>query len=274
MGLRSWSKKLRQQDYSLQWIISAGKESNDAAGTHLLELSLNDTIIQSELPVTKSVEEQSYVNEEFNNILGIDSDTVPGTVFRGLHTLTKPTASTEPNPNTLNLSSYYRLKVKNTGSAPVVITSLYSTLRKLYPGESLQDSTFPDNDTSAEDISDFQAIYETIADPTSINHILIAASELIEESFPSDLTAMFATLTSASTQEEIDTILSSTSFQNYYKNVYPRAFNIIQGRIGTIDGSGTFVVQTLPVTLEPNESVIFAITRQVSNYFYNPVDLG
>lgn len=271
MGLRSWSKKMRQQDYSLQWIVSAGKESADATGSHSVDVYLNDTTLESNISIVKSIEETSKLNEEFDALANIDTDTAYGQVIRGLSNITKPTASPS-TPSKFDLSSYYRLVVKNTGTSPVVITSLYASLRKIYPGETLDQPESHDADCDPADIITFNEIYSAVLDESNPYSSLKLGADMVNEIYPAELTQLFSGLSSTTAESELSSIINDSAFVDFYKNVFPKSVILPKARFGKLV-DGEFVLQELPITLQPNETAAYAFTRHVANYFYNPLDL-
>lgn len=264
MPLQSWSKKVRQQDFNLPWAFQIGRDPEASAAGHVKVSALesNTTIEVLNSDITATTED---VNVFFPSFSGSPSGA--GQIIRGIHSFSAPNVSADSS--TFNIDKSYGLRVENTGTCDITIFNCFRSFIKQYPSESIDSASTIGLGLSAQDEADYADTYTGITTiGTALNLSNDAVNMVIAEiPAPSGLVSAFNSLSSSSSNAEIQAVLDSNDFGAYYGNQLPVATAPLAVHIWQVNKTTPV---SLPLVLAPGETVTIGLTKDISEYFYRP----
>lgn len=255
MPLQSWSRKIRQYDFTLPWAIQVGKDAESGV-TGQLTVTVNNVSIKTS-SISSSTEDTSVMFPA-----DTDSGTGAGQIVRGLHKFNTPDAS---DANSFKQA----FRITNSGANDLTIFNIFRSFVKMYPTEQLDSADTTGTDLTDQDKLDYADTYSSISTEGSANNLMYqAALEITANNpFPSNLTSAFSGLSSASTQSEIEAILTSDDFISHYGNLLP--VPTLPTTVTILNSSKTSVV-TLPTVLAPGDTIVVPLTQELTDQLTNP----
>lgn len=264
MGFRSWSKAIRELDWNVNWSVAVGKNNDSGNGAINVYIRHEPTsgtpteikIVDNGVVTARDIHESLFY-EQFES--GDSNSLINGEIIRGLDSIVAPTDATDTTQK-------FKLVVENASALPLTVFDGHVSIRKMYPGESITPAESDDHGLTGSELTDLQGRYtELNTDPKFEGFVYSAQTFIDSDPFPANLTALFNGLSSASTESELQAVLSSTEYQTYYSTSFPkRPFPATM--VGKVDGTDT----AYPVVLSnTGDRVEFDFTGSVISYYFN-----
>ena len=255
MPLQSWSRKVRQYDFTLPWAIQVGKDAESGVDGQVT-VTVNNVAIKTST-VSSSTEDTSVMFPADPN-----SPSAAGQIVRGIHKFNTPTMS---DSNSFKQG----FRITNSGTNSLTIFNIFRSFVKMYPVEQLDSASTTGTDLTEQDKLDYADTYSSIATSGSASNILYqsALDVIAEVQFPANLVSAFNSLSSESSQADVEEILNSEDFISYYGGQLP--VSVLPPVITIFDSNKTSRID-LPVVLAPGETIVVSLVSELESHLANP----